>query len=100
MGDANGQQGGSSSPPSVRRTAAAERQRRAVELRRAGLTFEAIAARLGYANGGGAHKAVMAALSRWGVGGVADLRQLEDDRLDALLRAGLATGRGRRARRD
>lgn len=41
---------------------AKERQAQALELRLAGATYEAIADRLGYANKGGAHKAVQAAL--------------------------------------
>ena len=64
----------------------AERDLRALELRRAGLTFDAIATRLDLANKGSAHKAVQRALKRSG-GPEMDpdsARELEADRLDRL----------------
>jgi hypothetical protein len=65
--------------------AAAERQRKAVELRMAGLTFQAIADTLGYANRSSATDAVTRALRDTVPKELTDeLRQIENQRLDRL----------------
>ena len=65
---------------------ALERQRRALELRKAGLGYQAIAARLGYASHSGAIKAVQTAMRRTLQEPADELRALELARLDDLLR--------------
>ncbi|MEN6341189.1 MAG: sigma factor-like helix-turn-helix DNA-binding protein [Methanospirillum sp.] len=65
---------------------AAIRRRRALELRRQGWTYEAIAVELGVSPQA-AHKAVSKALTALTAEPAADLRRLELDRLDALTRA-------------
>ena len=67
--------------------AAVDRQRRALELRRQGASYSTIASRLGYANKGGAHKLVRRALRATLQEPADELRRLETERLDALLRA-------------
>lgn len=62
-----------------------ERERKAVELARAGVGYDEIARQVGYANRGGAWKAVQAALRRTQQGDADDLRALECDRLDRVL---------------
>ena len=42
-----------------------EKQKKVLELRRGGLTFDLIAERLGYANASGAHKAYQSACRLW-----------------------------------
>lgn len=69
------------------RQAAAERQEAALQLRRAGLDYQGIAERLGYAGKQGAHSAVQRALRNHIAEGVDHLRALEAARLDALLAA-------------
>jgi hypothetical protein len=64
---------------------AAAKQARALELRKAGYSFDSIAARLGYANGGGAYKAVEAGLKATLQEPADELRQLEIERLDTML---------------
>ncbi|MDR1536155.1 MAG: hypothetical protein LBU64_13885 [Planctomycetota bacterium] len=64
---------------------AAERQARALDLRRQGYSFEAVAAACGYADRACAYKAVMAGLNRTLREPADELRQLEGERLDALL---------------
>ena len=66
---------------------ALERQRQALELRKAGVPYATIAERLGYASTGGAHKAVASALKKTLAEPADDLRRLEVERLDALLSA-------------
>lgn len=61
-----------------------QREGQALELRRAGLTYDAIAERLGFANKGGAYKAVKRALQRTLQEPADELRALEVDRLDRL----------------
>lgn len=73
---------------SERRIAAAERQRAALALRKAGHDYDEIAARLGYRGRSGAYQAVMTALKRTVQEPSEDVRRLEVARLDALL-AGL-----------
>jgi hypothetical protein len=65
--------------------AAMEKQRRTVELRHDGATFDQIASQLGYTNRSAAHKAFLKALERWGVEDVTDLRAAEVARLDSYL---------------
>jgi hypothetical protein len=61
-----------------------KRERDALELRRAGLDYAAIAQRLNFANKGSAHKAVSRALQRTNADVAEDLRSMEADRLDRL----------------
>ena len=69
----------------TRRLSALDRQRSALELRKAGATLEAIAGQLGYASASGAQKAVRSALKATLREPAAELRELECARLDALL---------------
>ena len=62
-----------------------ERQLQALELRKAGASYEAIAERLGYADRSGAYRAVKAALTLTLREPAAELRSLEAERLDAML---------------
>lgn len=64
-----------------------ERQAQAVELRKAGCTFQQIADQLGYAGHQGAYKAVMAALRKTLQEPSDELRTMELERLDAMLNA-------------
>jgi hypothetical protein len=57
---------------------------RAVELVRQGKTYDQIAAAVGFANRGTAHKVVTKALSERLIDGIDDLRHIELARLDAL----------------
>jgi uncharacterized membrane protein YccC len=75
------------SKTSERRLAAAERQRQALELRKAGVSFVKIAQMLGYKGGPGAFYAVSAALKRTLEQPAAELRKLEGERLDMALQA-------------
>jgi hypothetical protein len=67
------------------RLARADKARKAVELRRTGASYDAIAGQLGYANRSGAWKAVQQALKRSVRESGDAVRQLENDRLDRLL---------------
>lgn len=69
---------------SERRIAAAERHRQALDLRKAGASYRAIAAKLGYDSPSSVHKAVAAALRRITEEPAAEVRTLELERLDAL----------------
>jgi len=62
-----------------------ERHLQALELRKAGVTYEVIAGQLGYANASGARKAVVSALKATLREPAAELRELELARLDAML---------------
>jgi hypothetical protein len=73
------------SPARVR---AAERQRNAMELRKAGATYAAIAGELGYSDARSAERAVIAGLRAAGREASEDLLPMELDRLDRL-QAGL-----------
>lgn len=64
----------------------ADRYRRVVQLRTAGVTFDQIAETLGYASRSGAKEAYDAALRRWGRVTVDEHRELEDVRLEELWR--------------
>jgi hypothetical protein len=66
---------------------AAARRVRAVELKAAGLTYEQIANELGYTSRGTAYSVVAKALREQTAEAVADLRDLENARLDALQHA-------------
>ena len=64
---------------------AREREKRALELRKAGLSYAQIAEKLGYADPSGAHKAVMRALDKLvPKEDVEKVRRLELARLDAI----------------
>jgi len=79
MGDQSNQQ-----PPKLK---AAERQRRALELRALGLSYDRIASELGYRGRSGAWRSVQSALAKVRAEGVTELRTLESERLDQLLSA-------------
>lgn len=64
-----------------------ERQRRALELRKAGHTFQEIADQLGWKGPQGAHNAVMSALKKTLQEPADELRTLELERLDTMLNA-------------
>jgi hypothetical protein len=76
------------------RVAVAERQRRALEARLAGVTYERIARALGYRNASGAWKAVARGMARSLREPAEAVRLLELERLDRLLAGiwGRATG--------
>jgi hypothetical protein len=59
-----------------------EKERKVLEYRRCGLTFELIAERLGYASASGAHKAYLSACNRIVYEDVVEVRKSEMDRLD------------------
>lgn len=63
-----------------------ERQCKALELRLTGVAYSEIARDLDYADASGAYRAVEAVLKRVESAAAAELRQVEDLRLDALLR--------------
>lgn len=67
--------------------AATERQRQAIELRKAGHGFEQIATALGYKDASGAYRAVRAALRKTLQEPTQELRDLECARLDTMLAA-------------
>ena len=70
---------------SVKRIEAAERQAKALALRKGGATYEQIASDLGYASASGARKAVVTSLRQIITEPAEELRHLELTRLDALL---------------
>lgn len=59
-----------------------EKERKVLEFRRGGLTFDLIAERLGYASASGAHKAYISACNRIVYEDVVEVRKSEMDRLD------------------
>jgi hypothetical protein len=59
-----------------------EKERKVLEYRRGGLTFDLIADRLGYASASGAHKAYLSACNRIVYEDVVEVRKSEMDRLD------------------
>src|SRR5579862_738253 len=75
---------GRNAPLSPRRLNVADKRRKALELRKAGASFESIAQELGFANKGGAYKAVMAALDNTAREPAHQVRKLELERLDRL----------------
>lgn len=64
-----------------------ERQAAAMNLRKCGISYDRIAAELGYASASGAYEAVKAGLAKTLREPADELRQLELDRLDAMLEA-------------
>lgn len=62
------------------------RQIKALEMRVVGMPWAAIAEQLGYADHSGAFRAVEAVLKRAESAGAAELRKIEDERLDVALR--------------
>lgn len=64
-----------------------DKHRQALELRKAGASYEVIADKLGYSHPSGAHKAVTSALQKTLREPADDLRNLELDRLDAIMLA-------------
>ena len=66
------------------RALAAARRARAVELRTAGLTYDQIAVKLGYANRGTVYRVVAEALRAQTAEAVGELRNLEVQRLDRV----------------
>jgi hypothetical protein len=75
---------GRNTPLSPRRLSVADKRRKALELRKAGASFDSIAQELGFANKGGAYKAVMAALDSTVREPANEVRKLELERLDRL----------------
>ncbi len=71
---------------SKRRLSAKKRQRRALDLKIAGATYQQIADELGYRTASGAHKAVSSALTAMLRPPADELRALESERLDNLWR--------------
>ena len=71
----------------TRRVKAHARHLQALELRKAGATYQVIADQLGYASAKGAHKAVASALKATLREAGDDVRALELERLDAMLLA-------------
>ncbi len=69
------------------RIALAEKERQALQLRKAGATYEAIAKALGYADKTGARACVQRALKETIQEPADELRRLECERLDELLKA-------------
>lgn len=82
------------SKTSPRRISAAERQRQALELRKAGVTFDKIAQALGYKNRSAAYVAVQAALRKTLEKPSKEYRQLNAERLNTLLFAVWQRGTG------
>ena len=80
-------QGGSRSSTSSRAISAAQKQRKALELRRAGASFDVIAQQVGYSSTGGAYKAVQTGLKKLVREPGESVRKLELERLDRLLLA-------------
>lgn len=78
----------SESKASRRKAAAVLKQQQALELRKAGYTFEVIADRLGYAGPAGSYKAVTTALRNTIQQPADEVRRLELERLDRM-QAGL-----------
>lgn len=78
----------SESKTSENRIAAAERQRQALELRKAGLGYQAIADKLGYSGPSGAYQSIRAALRAIVKEPAEEVLALELQRLDDML-AGL-----------
>ena len=75
------------SKTSPRRIAAVDKQRQALELRKAGATFQSIAQALNYATAQGAYCAVEAGLRKTLQEPADGLRRLDSERLDSLLLA-------------
>jgi hypothetical protein len=78
-------QGGSRSSTSSRAISAAQKQRKALELRRTGASFDVIAQQVVYSSTGGAYKPVQAGLKKPMREPGESVRKLELERLDRLL---------------
>jgi hypothetical protein len=74
-------------PASPRNIEAAERRARALELKKAGATYDQIATQLGYSDKSGAYRAVQNALSEITAEPAKAVLRLELERLDAMLLA-------------
>ncbi len=72
---------------SLRRITAAEKRKKALQLRKGGASYDAIARQVGYANRGGAHRAVTQELRELPKDDAEDVLALEVERLDQLLMA-------------
>lgn len=70
---------------SKKRIEATEKQRLAIELRKAGLGYEEIARRVGYSGPSGAYNAIQSALKKVLKEPAEELRTLEASRLDEML---------------
>lgn len=70
---------------SSRRIEAAEKRKKALELKKAGATYEQIAERVGFSERGAAHRAVQTALKEVTAEPAREVLQLELERLDAML---------------
>lgn len=64
-----------------------DKERQALELRKAGATFDAIARQLGFADPSGAHRAVSRAIERIPAQAVNEFRAVDVERLDRLFLA-------------
>ena len=64
----------------------AERYRRVVDLKKAGLTYDQIATELGYADRSGAKRALDSAIDRWGAESIESLRIVQNEQIDDLWR--------------
>lgn len=64
----------------------AERYRRVVDLKKAGLTYDQIATELGYADRSGAKRALDSAIDRWGTESIESLRIVQNEQIDDLWR--------------
>ena len=78
-------QGRGEDAASPRLIEAAEKRARALELRKAGATYDQIAQQVGYAERGSAYRAVQTALQAITQEPAQEVRQLEVERLDAML---------------
>lgn len=81
----NGGSKASGNGSNSRRLQAQERVNRALELRKAGATFQAIAEQCGYKNAQRAHQAVTKAIRDLPREAAEDVRQIEVERLDRLM---------------
>ena len=70
---------------SPRRIVGAERRAQALELRKAGASYEQIARQVGYSNRGNAYRAVMLGLAEVTQEPALEVQKLELERLDAML---------------
>jgi len=73
-----------------RTATAAERQREALELRKRGLSFDAIATQVGYADRSAARKAIRVAIAEITREPAEEVKKLELERLDALYVSAMA----------
>jgi hypothetical protein len=80
-------QGGSPKKTSPRRLLAADKQRRALEMKIAGATLDQIAAEVGYKSPSGAYQAIQAALKATLQPPADELRRLQFERLERLYQA-------------